>query len=229
MTTDLAVKAQEAGLVVKTNIIPEGMEGIDDRELKVGSVVLVQKGTDVFIAKGILAGELVNTATEAKLDSNEFIPVFMTKKWFLYDNSGITPKFAGASSNENDPIFNGKIRAGTLTKEQHKAKVKAEVFPVIFVVALNDGQPVKIAFKKANSYYAGQDLYTLARKAKVSLWGQKYKLGSKLIPANANGLPAYHAMTIEVVGPTTPEEQAYAKQLNSAFQAKPDITEEVPF
>lgn len=229
MTTELATKAQEAGLVVAKAGVVEGMEGIDDKELKVGSVILCQKGTDVFISKGILAGELVNTATEAKLRSNEFIPVFMTKRWFLYDNSGVTPKFVAASGNENDEMFKGKIRAGTLTKEQHKMKIKAEVIPVIFVVALNDGQPIKIAFKKASSYYAGQDLYTLARQAKVALWGQKYALGSKLIPANANGLPAYHAMTVEVVGPTTTEEQAFAKQLNQAFMAKPEVTEEVPF
>lgn len=228
MSNDLAERAKEAGLTVRPSAaVVEGMENIDDSELKIGSVVLVQKGTDAFIEKGIPAGSLVNSATESALASSEFIPVYMAKKWFLYDNSGPTPKFAGASSNENDPIFKGKLRLSDITKEMYEQKKKAEVIPVIFVVALNDGQPLKIAFKKASSYYAGQDLYTLARKAKTSLWGQKYKLGSKLIPAAKN--PAYWAMTVEHVGPTTEEEQAWSKQLNSAFQAKPDVTEEVPF
>lgn len=230
MSKEFIAQAQEAGLTVgRTNIV-EGMESIDDRELKVGSIVLVQNMTTVFTSKGIPAGSLVNSATEQKIDSNEFIPVFMTKRWFLYDNSGAMPKFVAASGNENDPIFNGKIRFGTLTKEQRAQKLKPEVIPVIFVVALSDGSPIKIAFKKASSYYAGQDLYTLARKAKTALWGQKYKLGSKLIPSQ-NGNPTYYAMTVEVVGNTTEDEQAYARQLNQAFQAKPVIADdsEPPF
>lgn len=228
MSNELVERATESGLIKSAGpALVEGMEGIDDKELKVGSVVLVQKGLDVFIDKGIPVGSLVNSATEAKMDNTEFIPVYMAKKWFLYDNTGIMPKFVAAASNENDPIFNGKLRLEDITKEMYAKKIKAEVIPVIFVVSLNDGQPIKIAFKRASSYYAGQDLYTLARKAKTALWTNKYRLGSKLIPAGK--APAYWAMTVELVGPTTPEEQAYAKQLNSAFQAKPDVTEEVPF
>ena len=231
MSNELAEKAKEAGLVVARPAVIEGMDGIDDKELKIGSVVLVQKGTDVFISKGIPAGELVNTAFEAVLANREFIPVYMSKVFSLYDNSGVTPKWVATSKNENDPIFDGKLRASAMTTEHYAKKLKPEVLPVIFVVALNDGQPIKIAFKKASGYYAGKDLYTLARKANVSLWGMKYKLGSKLIPASSKGLPAYHALTVEVVGPTTAEEQAYAKQLNASFQAKPVAADdsEVPF
>ena len=228
MTTELAVKASEAGLVVAVNnSVPEGISGMDDRELKTGSAVLVQKGTDFFIEKGITAGSIVNSATEAKMENTEFIPAWMSKVYFLYDNSGPTPKFAGSSKNENDPIFKGKLRLSDITKEMYAQKVKAEVIPVILVVALNEGQPLKIAFKKASGYFAGQDLYTLARKAKTALWTNKYKLGSKLIPAGKN--PAYYAFTVELVGPTTEDEQAYAKQLNQAFQAKPDVSDETPF
>lgn len=228
MTTELATKAQEAGLTVRNTGLVEGMDGIDDKELKIGSVVLVQAGTVAFTSKGIAAGKLVDSSTEKEIAEAVYIPSYMTKRWFLYDNSGAMPKFVSASGNENDPMFNGKIRLGTLTKEQKAAKLKAEVIPVIFTVGLIGGSPVKVAFKKASSYYAGQDLYTAARKAGGSLWSQKYKLGSKLIPA-ANGNPPYYAMTVEAVGPTTVEEQALAKQLNSAFQAKPDVSDEVPF
>lgn len=229
MSNELAERAAESGLIKSAGpAVIEGMEGIDDKELKIGSAILVQKGTDVFIEKGIAAGSIVNSATEAKMENTEFIPVWMGKKYFLYDNSGPTPKFAGASANENDPIFKGKLRLSDITKEMYAQKVKAEVIPVIFVVALNEGQPLKIAFKKASGYYAGQDLYTLARKAKTALWTNKYKLGSKLIPAAKN--PAYYALTVELVGPTTVEEQAYAKQLNQAFQAKPEVAvDEPPF
>ena len=225
MSNELAERAAESGLIKSAGpALVEGMEGIDDAELKIGSVILVQKGLDVFIDKGIAVGSLVNSATESVLTNAEFIPVHMDKRYFLYDNSGVMPKFVAASKNENAPLFKGKLRLNDITKDMYAKKIKAEVIPVIYTVNLNDGQPLKIAFKRASSYYAGQDLYTLARKAKTALWTNKYKLGSKLIPAGK--VPAYWAMTVEMVGPTTPEEQAYAKQLNQAFQTKADVVED---
>jgi hypothetical protein len=229
-TTPLATRAQEAGLVVRSAGLVEGMENIDDKELKIGSAVLVQAATVAFTSKGIPAGKVVNTQTEKELGSYEFIPAFLTKRWFLYDNSGPTPKFVAASNNENDPIFEGKLRQGMLTKEQKAQKLKAEVLPVIYVIAINEGAPIKIAFKKASGYYAGQDLYTLARKAGGALWNQKYKLGSKLVPAQ-NGNPPYYALTVDVVGTTTEDERAFAKQLNDSFKVRPAVVddESVPF
>jgi hypothetical protein len=230
MTNELEIKAQNAGLVKAKSNLPEGMEGIGDSELSIGAAVLVQAMTSVFVSQGIAPGSIVNSATGKVLETNEFVPAFMTKRWFLYDNSGSMPKFVAASGNENDPIFNGKIRFNTITKEQRAAKIKPEVLPVIYVVAINNGQPLKLAFKKASGYKAGQDLYTLARKAGVALWGQKYKIGSKLIPST-NGNPPFYALTVEVVGPASEGEQLFAKQLNQAFQAKPVVeeSEEAPF
>ena len=226
MTNQLATKAAEAGLIVKSNSAVEGIEGMDDKDLKFGSVVLVQDTTKVFTKKGLKGGELVNHLTERKIEDTSFIPAFMTKQWFLYDNTGSQPKFVLASSNENDPAFNGKLRRG-----DNEKKLKAEVIPVILVVAIMEGQPVKISFKKASGYPAGQKLYTYAKDAARSknlpLFGQKYKLVTTEAPAK-NGNPEYWQLGVEVVGETTEDERSFARSLSASFKAAP-VVEEVPF
>jgi hypothetical protein len=226
MTTELATKAQEAGLIVAGAPVVEGIEGIDDQDLKIGSVVLVQDTTKVFTKKGLKGGELVNHLTERKIEDSSFIPAFMTKSYFLYDNSGPQPKFVAASKNENDPIFNGKLRRTENGK-------KAEVIPVILVIAIMEGQPVKIAFKKASGYPAGQKLYTYARDAGrtkgLPLYGQKYRLVTSEAPAK-NGNPEYWQLSVEVVGETTEDERKFAASLYQSFKAKPvDESADIPF
>ena len=223
--SDLATVAKEAGLAVRHAGIIEGVDGVDDRDLKIGSVVLVQAATAVFVSKGIMPGRLANTATEAEIKDTTFVVGYLTKLWSLYDNSGPTPKWVASSKNENDPIFNGKLR-----RPDKDRKLKAEVIPTILAAGFIEGAPIKVAFKKASGYFAGQDLYGYIRKA-GSVWAKKYQLGSKLVPAQ-NGNPPYYAMTVTEVGDTTEQEQAMAKQLNAGFQAKAAIAEdtsEVPF
>jgi hypothetical protein len=224
MTTELATKAQEAGLVVRSAPMIEGVDGIDDKDLKIGSVVLVQPATTAFVSKGILPGKLANTATESEIKDPTLVVGYLTKLWSLYDNSGATPKWVASSKNENDPIFDGKLR-----RNDKERKLKAEVIPTILAVGFIEGTPIKVAFKKASGYYAGKDLYGHVRKA-GSVFAKKFLLGSKLIPAQ-NGNPSYYAMTVTVAGDTTPEEQALARQLNAAFQQKPQeiVDADVPF
>ena len=219
--SDLATVAKEAGLAVRSagQHRVEGLENIDDKELSIGSIILVQPGHVELVNKGIAAGSLLNSATESKIEDGTFLPVFMTKYWALYDNSGNKPKFVTSSPNENDVKFKGKLRKEDLTDAMYKQKVKAEVIPVIFVAALMNGEPVKIAFKKGAGYYAGKDLYTLIVKGGGQIWANKYKLGSKLVPAKGD-IPAYFALTVSKVGPATEDEKKMGALLGESFQAK---------
>lgn len=224
MTNALAEAAKQSGLVASTSgSIVEGIDNVDDRDLKIGSVVLVQDALKVFTRKGIKPGAFANTATEAEISNISFIPCFMQKRWFLVDNSETIPKTLGSSVNENDPMFNGKLRLGSLTKEQKESKIKPEVYPGFVTIALVNGLPMKIKFWKAAAYYAGQDLYNYAREdaqnSKLPLWGRKYALSSKLVPPS-KGNPDYYAMVITRGDLTTDEEKAIAGQLYQSFKTK---------
>jgi hypothetical protein len=219
MTTELATKAQEAGLAVKSNAtIAPGIEGMDDHDLKIGSVVLVQPLTTVFVKKGILPGKFANTVTEKEVVDTTFIPAFMTKlyiaqKWVKADKA----EYLFTTPNENDVRLNGLRR-------RQEGDLKAEVIPVIKVVAIMEGQPVTINFKKVSGYPAGQKLYTYAqdayRNGKAPLWGQKYRLISKEAKNKAG--TEYIALDVEKVGPTTQDEQAFAYSLHQGFKASPE-------
>jgi hypothetical protein len=217
--SDLATVAKEAGLAVKSGGgIAQGIEGMDDHDLKIGSVVLVQPLTAVFVKKGILPGKFANTVTEKEVKDTAFIPAFMTKlfiaqKWVKADKA----EYLFTTTSENDPRLNGLRR-------RPDGDLKAEVIPVIKVVAIMEGAPVAINFKKVSGYPAGQKLYTYAQDAARSsglpLWGQKYRLVSK--DAKNKAGTEYIAMDVEIVGPTTDEEKAFAHSLYKGFKASPE-------
>lgn len=224
MTTDLVEAAKEAGLTVVSNSnAVEGIDNVDNRDLKIGSIVLVQDALKVFTRKGIAPGSFANTATEAEIANIDFVPCFMQKRWWLTDNSETIPKVVGSSVNEFDKMFDGKLRLGTLSPEQKAQKIKPEVYPGFAVIALVNGNPMKIKFWKAAGYYGGQDLYNYAledaRKTKLPLWGRHYKLTSKLVPPS-KGNPDYYAMVVSRGELSTDEEKAFASQIHGSFKTK---------
>jgi hypothetical protein len=219
MTTELATKAQEAGLAVKSAAgVAEGIEGMDDHDLKIGSIVLVQPLSKALVKNGIAPGKFANTVTEKEVVDTTFIPAYMTKQFIAQKwETAEKATYLFTVSNENDPRLNGLRR-------RQDGDLKAEVIPVIRVIAIMEGQPVSIAFKKVSGYPAGQKLYTYAQDAARSsglpLWGQKYRLVSK-DAKNKRGIE-YTAIDVEIVGATTDEEKAFAVSLNRGFKSAPE-------
>ena len=219
MSNDLAVRASESGLAVRSNVsIAPGIEGMDDRDMKIGSVVLVQPLTKVFTKKGILPGKFANTVSEQEIKDTAFVPAYMTKvyqavKWEGKDKA----TFLFTTAHENDARLNGLRR-------RNDGDLKAEVIPVIKVIALMEGRPVIINFKKLSGYPAGQKLYTYSRdlwlEKKLPIWGQKYRLVSKDQKNKAG--TEYLAMEVEVIGETTAEERSLAENLHQGFKQQPE-------
>lgn len=231
----LAKAAESAGLVPQNHKGPVmGIEGIDDKDLKIASVILVQDMTKVFTKKGLKPGEFVNTITEKAIADMTFIPAFMTKIFQVYsyaDKSKPNGDFLFACTDEKDARLVGK-------RWRQDGDAKAEVIPCIKVAAIMGQQPVLINFKKASGYGAGQRLYTYARDGartkNLPLWGQKYSLSSKVSPSKA-GIE-YYAMEVGVLGVTTAEEREFAEELYHSFKGSKDSVvevtaeiEEVPF
>lgn len=224
--TALVKAAEDAGLVVAKPSGPvEGIEGIDDKDLKIASVVLVQDMTKVFTKKGLKPGQFVNTVTEKAIADTSFVPAYMTKVFQVYsyaDKAKPNGDFLFYCADEKDARLAGK-------RWRQEGDAKAEVIPCIKVVAIMGGQPVIINFKKASGYSVGQKLYTYARDAartkSLPLWGQKYRLVSKEAKSKA-GIE-YWAMEIEIVGNTTPAERDFADELYHSFKSNKDSVVEV--
>jgi hypothetical protein len=236
MTQALAEVAKQAGLVRAAGSPALGIEGMDDKDLKIGTVVLVQPLTKALTKKGIAPGKFANTVTESEVTDTTFIPAYMTKVFQVVKWEGDKAVFLGTVNSETDPLLSGKRWRNE--KLEDGRVLKAEVVPTIKVIAIMSGQPVAINFKKMSAYPAGQKLYTFARDAArtsgLPLWGQKYRLVSK--DAKNKGGIEYLAMDVEVVGPTTDEEKNLAVSLYTGFKSSPEPVldaaepvEEAPF
>lgn len=227
-TTAVAKREVRNGALTQAtaSVVP-GVDNIDDRDLKIPNVVLVQELSRAFTKAGHKPGALVLDVTNTELKTKEFVPAYLTKYFIVYDIKGTEKVYVGRAKNENDPIL-----AGRRTRSQNG--LQAEVVPVILVVALIDGRPVKIQFKNISGYPAGQKLYTFAREAGVALWSRKYKL----VPFEAKNKRSqeYWAIDVVPVGDSSEQEQAVAEQLYRSFkgaeavvEAEESTEEQVPF
>ena len=187
----------------------EGVDGVGDEALRLGRIQLFQEKNKIMKglqARGIQAvpGMLHNTADEdVPLKALTFVPAYLTKFWDLFEEQtipNVKQKWLGRYFKADAPELEGKT---TRPQKVAGGSLKAEVQEVLSLVAVNedDGLPVGINFK-GTSYNAGQDLYTMARKAGGALWTRAYELSSVLRGKDGN---EYYILKVVGAGEADPE------------------------
>lgn len=235
--TKLAEAAKEAGMVQSSNNAIavasnpfglEGLEGISGKHLTIASLCLVQNNSAHFIEAGVAPGKIASTLDKTAVENPVVIPVFITEKFYVYKYDGDSEELLFVADNDKDPRLAGKTT-------QYVDGKKPEIIPTIVVLAILNGNPVKINFRKASGHPAGKKLISLAveawRKDKAQLFDRKYLLKSYKTQ-NKKGTK-YYALDVDAAGTTTAEESAMGKSLANTFKTQPvvlgDTEEVVPF
>lgn len=202
MSNEIAVK--QVGTVA-------GIEGVDSRDYKRGNIVLVQENAKYFRKAGLKPGTFVNATSLKPIEDPTFIPCYLTKYYDVYNEVGDKMVWAFRTINENDVRMEGK-------RWRTEGKSKAEIIPVLALVALIDKQPVSIAFKKASGYPAGQKLFTMASEKNAPLYAFTYRLNIK--ESIGKGGDTYYAIDVSEVGPTDEKLIPIAAELSKSLSGK---------
>jgi hypothetical protein len=222
MSQDLAVRAQEAGLAVKTNPFGlEGLEGITGKHLLPASLCVVQINSAAFIEAGVKACAVASTLTKQEVVDPVFILLHVAEKKFVYEGKGDDRKFAFVADGPNDPRLDG------LTTEWIDGE-KPAVEDTLIVLGLMDGSPIKIKLRGASGYPGGRKLVTLAasewQKNQKQLYDVKYRFKTYKT-TNKKG-KAYYAADFDKAGYSTPEESAMAAGLAKSLRAQPVVADD---
>ena len=205
-----------------------GAERVTNEDLILPKILLMQGLSKMVQEKGKVAGQFVNSLTEATLENTEFVPVVYTKffnvvEWQMVGGK-MKQNFLFRTFDPSDDRLVGK-------RLFNSAEGKAEVETVMNFLSLINGQPCIIPFSKTSTR-AGQKLLTFQKLSKQALFANKYKL---VAVKQTNDQGTFYVKDVQLVGPIAGDELAEAEAAYSSFAPKAEVVqaaaevEEVPF